>query len=169
MEMTLNEAKHIAQQLQILVLKLNGTKNEDGTINTPGVLTELNELVNKLDSTNVNFFNKIQRDAAEKSLKQIEKLLHNQISLVEDMNDKLLADNKNFADTWTKSIHQVAQDSIGEWLKPSYDDLQTKYSAIQALLVKFETEVAKITNNYMFLVFATLIGLAIGILIGLSI
>lgn len=173
MMMQIEEAKQIANQLQVIALKLSGTKNEDGTVSTKGVLTELDELVNKLNPTNVNFFNKMQVEVAQKSLMQIEHLLNEQRAEIESQTVRLeqshlvMLEHERIA--MTENLHTM--------LKPVYQKMQEEVIKHEKTLMQRILELESVANtisiatktNYYYLGLSAIVSMMTGIMIGYSI
>lgn len=171
--MQIEEAKQIANQLQVIVLKLSGTKNEDGTVSTKGVLTELDELVNKLNPTNVNFFNKMQVEVAQKSLMQIEHLLNEQRVEIESSTVRL---EQSHLVTLERERKLIA-DNFNTMLKPVYQKMQEEVIKHEKTLTQRILELESVANtisiatktNYYYLGLSAIVSMMTGMMIGYSI
>jgi len=85
-DITIQEAKEIAHTLQLLVLKINGTKNEDGSTNTVGLIEQLENLYAKLNPASIKFVGDLARKEVLESLQRIDELQNEQKSYFETQN-----------------------------------------------------------------------------------
>lgn len=171
--MQIEEAKQIANQLKVIVLKLSGTKHEDGTVSTKGILTELDELVNKLNPTNVNFFNKMQVEVAQKSLMQIEHLLNEQRAEIESQTVRLEQSHLVMLEHERKAMTE----NLHTMLKPVYQKMQEEVIKHEKTLMQRILELESVANtisiatktNYYYLGLSAIVSMMTGIMIGYSI
>lgn len=168
--MTIDEAKAVANQLQLIALRLTGTKNEDGTVLIKGIMTEFEELVNRMNPTNVNFFNKMQVEAAQKSLLQIENLMQEQRAEIESLSIKLEQNHLALLERERKAV----MENLNTMLKPVYEKIEQELVKHERALIQRVLELESTTNNislaiktnYYYFGVAIIVSMVTGIIVG---
>ncbi|MDD3499077.1 MAG: hypothetical protein PHS85_01825 [Sulfurovum sp.] len=132
--LTVDEAKEIAHVLQLLVLKINGTKNEDGSTNTVGLIEQLENLYAKLNPTSIKFVGDLARKEVLESLQRIDELQNEQKSYFETQNFMFERRIKELIEEYEK-INQEAKKII---ISDFNEKAKTLRSGFNAELVDFK-------------------------------
>ncbi|MDD5406944.1 MAG: hypothetical protein PHE73_08420 [Sulfurovaceae bacterium] len=176
MSLTMEEAKDITQTLMLLVMKINGTKNQDGSINTPGLITQLEDLYEKLNPASINFVNNQARKVAEESSKNIDLMLQNQQKAFEDMTiryQNILKEHENILNQKISKIDQQAKDSVKMYANNLVNDLSNKVAVSVASVTDKIDDIKNIKDyvnmKYLYAGTGAILALMIGMLIGIYI
>jgi len=174
--LTVDEAKEIAHILQLLVLKINGTKNEDGSTNTVGLIEQLENLYAKLNPTSVKFLGNLAREKAIESLEQMELMLSKQDAHFQDKFLQLELFFENQKKDFDKKTFEIIK-SIRENTKATIHDQTVNETNkffnrldVQTLdlFEKLEEFNNKRDTNYLYIIAATVVGIGLGFVIGMK-
>lgn len=174
--LTVDEAKEIVQQLQLLVLKINGTKREDGSTNTVGLIEQLENLYAKLNPTSVKFLGNLAREKALESLKQIEHMLVEQDAHFQDKFLQLELFFENQKKDFDKKTFEIIK-SIRENTKATIHDQTVNetnrfFNRLDRqtldLFEKLEEFNNKRDTNYIYIIVATVVGIGLGFVLGMK-
>ena len=173
---TIEEAKQIAQLLQVLVLKIAGTKNEDGSTNTVGLIEQLENLYGKLNPTSVKFLGNLAREKAIESLEQMELTLSKHDAHFQDRFLQLEVFFENQIKDFDKKTFEIVK-SLREKTKATiYDQTINEtnqfYNRLDVQTLELFTKLEEFTNkrdtNYLFIIIGTVVGIGIGFVIGMK-
>ncbi len=120
-DMTIQEAKEIAQQLQLLVLKINGTKKEDGSTNTVGLIEQLENLYAKLNPASIKFVGDLARKEVLESLQRIDELQNEQKSYFETQNHMFERRIKELIEEYEKINNEAKKIAIADFNEKAKD------------------------------------------------
>lgn len=173
---TIEEAKQIAQLLQLLVLKISGTKNEDGSTNTVGLIEQLENLYAKLNPTSVKFLGNLAREKAIESLEQIELMLGKQDAHFQDkflqlelFFEKQQKDFEKKTFEITKSLRENVKATIHD---QTVNETNQFFNRLDARTLDLFTKLEEFNNkrdtNYLYIIIAIVIGIGLGFVIGIK-
>lgn len=182
MSFTIEEANKITAQFiqakhefrELIVLMAGGT-DEDGS-NTPGLITQLEDLYEKLNPASINFVNNQARKVAEESGKNIDLMLQNQQRTLEDMTvryQNVLKEHEIALDKKISKIDQQAKDSVKLYANNLVNDLSNKV-AVSVANVTDQLDGMKnikdyVNMKYIYVGTGSILALMIGMLIGIYI
>lgn len=173
---TIEEAKQIAQLLQLLVLKISGTKNEDGSTNTVGLIEQLENLYAKLNPTSVKFLGNLAREKAIESLEQMELMLSKQDAHFQDkflqlevFFEKQQKDFEKKTFEITKSLRENTKATIHD---QTVNETNQFFNRLDVRTLDLFTKLEEFNNkrdtNYLYIIIAIVIGIGLGFVIGIK-
>lgn len=134
-DISISEAKQITGKLEQLLLKLSGTKNEDGSTNKIGLIEELEILQTKLNPTSVKYIGDLEREKTLESLRQIEKLFEGQKQNIEELSLNLKSSLEEVAKGYLQDMQVLGENTLHEWLEPSVQNFEER---LEKILLKFD-------------------------------
>jgi len=182
MSFTIEEANRITaqfiqakQEFKELTMLMAGGTDEDGS-KTPGLITQLEDLYEKLNPASINFVNNQARKVAEDSVKNIDLMLQNQQRTLEDMTvryQNILKEHEIALDKKISTIDQQAKDSVKLYANNLVNDLSNKV-AVSVANVTDQLDGMKnikdyINMKYIYVGTGSILALMIGMLIGIYI
>jgi ElaB/YqjD/DUF883 family membrane-anchored ribosome-binding protein len=182
MSFTIEEANRITaqfiqakQEFKELTMLMAGSTNEDGS-NTPGLITQLEDLYEKLNPASINFVNNQARKVAEDSVKNIDLMLQNQQRTLEDMTvryQNVLKEHEIALDKKISTIDQQAKDSVKLYANNLVNDLSNKVAVSVANVTDqiddFKNIKDYVNMKYIYVGIGAILALMIGMLIGIYI
>lgn len=176
--MSIDTAKEIAQRLETLVLKLNGSLKSDGTTNTVGLIEQLDSVLTRVNDEAIELMSEKAREEALLVHTRIQEMLVAQDQYFNDRIFELDAvlqngskELKKQLDTIQTRTREAINDDIGKIanglsLKINKDtsDVLNRFDKFKEDLDAFK---ANAINNYLWQIITMTLGIGIGILVGL--
>lgn len=161
---------------KVLILKLDGSIDEKGNAKE-GVLSQLKELITKLDPQSVQFINSNARAEAERANQKIEELLVNQdqyftdrIVTLEQILKSGTNDLQKLNDTVQEQVKKALNldarklvDGISFHINEQTSDVMNKFDEFLIELDNFKNNTG---NNNLWIMIAMVFGVSVGVGIG---
>jgi DNA mismatch repair ATPase MutS len=133
-DISISEAKELVGKLEQLILKLGGTKHQDGSVSRLGLISQIEELSNRLNPTTVSFASLGQQREYEKVLQSIDQLLEKQKSHIEEISISLKSDLDTIADEYIEDMRKLGEKTLSEWIEPATQELEKQYQKLDSKL-----------------------------------